>query len=204
MNYKLNINLTEEDCEWIANANEWIVFEYYAEKDPGVELWADFFKPVQRTVLEWEDNWYLYMSTETSSVQPSICCIPDSAVVKRGAYIFGEDMRFISHGVSEDDSCICEIRNECSDYNMLLFGLACIIKNSSKPIDETAVPIIGQCVLHSQKMLAPQPDTVKIFLSSHNGTAVKRVVSDPLVLDYSRKTEWTVEYNRSSGCFVSV
>lgn len=104
------------------------------------------------------------MSTDTSSVQPAICYIPDSTIAKCGAYTFDEDMCFTRQNFLQNTSCICEIRNECSDYKMLLFVLACIIKNNSMAVDETAVPITEQYVLYNQKMLVPKPDTVRIFL----------------------------------------
>lgn len=198
MNYKLTINFSSKDLRIISSADEWILLEQYPKNDRGKKICLNVLKPLQTTVFEWTDQWYLYMSSDTDSPQPAVNGHTDTVLEKNGIYILDDNGLFVKQGTLDNPSCFCEVRNRCSAFPMLLFGLAV-------PKDQTGnsfLPVTGQCVPYNQKMQIRLPDTVELFLSTQNNCTPKKVQSDSLYLDCSTSTEWTVTYDGKQGCFL--
>lgn len=204
MNYKLTIRFSVENLQIIHEAGEYVILEHYTKDDPGEEVWMDCFSPMQITELEWEDNYRLYMSSDTSSTQPRIGGYTESVIDKNGVYVFGDTQGFTKQGVLEHVPYLCEVVNQSGNFPLIMFGLAGKIKNSSRKDSGELIPITGQRVPQNQKVEMCIPDMLRLSLASKNTGLKKKVVSAPLLLECNGVSEWTVEYSADYGGFVRV
>lgn len=207
MNYKLNIIFSDDALSLLEESGRKVglIKEVYSNfneakmENDGQELVWAVFSPWGENTVAWESDYGVYAS---------YIKMKEGAVIQRNAfkeaspgntlYTFG-GARFTVNSYKSEEENAYFIKNESGEART--FGLTQSVQ--AGPEQLLNAPINASVLLSNDIKDFLPTEKVKIFISSNasNGKVISHVQGEVLLVDFTLKSERTVEYDSEKGVF---